>query len=154
MEDMESIELILAEHPFFRGIELPYLKLLSQCGSRVQFPAGEYLCRADQEARQFYLIHQGRVAVEIFSARRGPITIQTLGDGDVLGWLWFLQPYHWHLDVRTVELTRAVALEVACLRQQCDQNPELGYELMKRYAHDLAVKFRITKLQLVDTFGC
>ena len=36
---------------------------------------------AGEEASHFYLILQGRVAVEIFSARRGPVTLQTLERG-------------------------------------------------------------------------
>jgi CRP-like cAMP-binding protein len=126
---------------------------VAQCASRVNFEAGQFLCRTEEEARQFYLINHGRVSVEIFSARRGPVTIQTLGAGDVLGWLWFLKPYHWHFDARAQELTRAISLEVKCLRDRCENNHELGYELMKRYAHAIAVQFRVTKLQLMDMYG-
>jgi CRP/FNR family cyclic AMP-dependent transcriptional regulator len=150
---METLEAILAEHPFFKGLETRHLKPLAECGSRVRFKPGEFLCRQDQEARQFYLIYQGRVAVEIFSHRRGPVTIQTIGEDGVLGWLWFIKPYHWHFDARAMELTRAVALDVGCLLKACEGNHELGYELMKRYAHNLAVQFRVTKLQLMDMYG-
>jgi len=150
---METIEPVLAAHPFFHGLNAQHLKTVAQCASRVNFEAGQFLCRTEEEARQFYLINHGRVSVEIFSARRGPITIQTLGAGDVLGWLWFLKPYHWHFDARAQELTRAVSLEVKCLRDRCENNHELGYELMKRYAHAIAVQFRVTKLQLMDMYG-
>lgn len=150
---METIEPILAAHPFLQGLAARHLKPLVACASQVSFDAGQFLCRENEEAKQFYLIYHGQVAVEIFRARRGPITIQTLSEGEVLGWLWFLQPYHWHLDARAVDLTRAISLEVKCLMQQCDQDHELGYELMKRYAHNLAVQFRVTKLQLLDIYG-
>jgi len=150
---METIEPVLAAHPFFHGLNPQHLKTVAQCASRVNFEAGQFLCRTEEEARQFYLINHGRVSVEIFSARRGPVTIQTLGAGDVLGWLWFLKPYHWHFDARAQELTRAVSLEVKCLRDRCENNHELGYELMKRYAHAIAVQFRVTKLQLMDMYG-
>ena len=71
----------------------------------------------------------------------------------VLGWLWFDQPLHWHLDARARQVTRAVALEVKALIHKCEADHDLGYELMKRYAHHLAVQFRVTKLQLVDMYG-
>lgn len=150
---METIEPILAAHPFFQGLEPRHLQAVVQCASRANFKAGEFLCRDNQEATQFFAIHHGRVAVEIFSARRGPVTIQTLGDGEVLGWLWFIKPYHWHLDARALELTRVISLDVRCLLSQCEQNHDLGYELMKRYAHSLAVSFRVSKLQLMDMYG-
>ena len=150
---MEAMEPILAEHPFFKGLEPEHLKLIAACATRVQFKANQYLCKEEQEADQFYVILYGRVAVEIFSARRGPITIQTVGEGEVLGWLWFIKPYHWHVDARATEVTRAIALDVKCLLAKCEQNHELGYELMKRYAHSLAVQFRVTKFQLADIYG-
>jgi CRP/FNR family cyclic AMP-dependent transcriptional regulator len=140
---METIEPLLAAHPFFQGLERRHLQEVAPCASRVSFGAG----------KQFYLIHHGRVAVEIFSGRRGPVAIQTLGEGDVLGWLWFNKPYHWHFDARALEITRVISLEVQCLLSKCETNHELGYELMKRYAHSLAVQFRVTKLQLMDIYG-
>ncbi len=150
---METIEPLLAAHPFFQGLERRHLQEVAHCASRVSFGAGQFLCRAEEEAKQFYLIHHGQVAVEIFSTRRGPVTIQTLGEGEVLGWLWFLKPYHWHFDARALEITRVISLEVQCLLNKCETNHELGYELMKRYAHSLAVQFRVSKLQLMDMYG-
>ncbi len=73
------------------------------------------------------------------------MTLQSLGEGDVLGWLWFdAKPYHWHLDARAVGLTRALSLEVNCLREKCEADYDLGFEVMKRYAHSLAVAFRVS----------
>ena len=149
---MESIEPILAAQPFLKGLEARHFKDLAACAFRVNFNAGQFLCRAEDEASRFYLILQGRVSVEIFSARRGPVTLQTLGEGDVLGWLWFNGGYHWHLGARADGLTRVVSLEVKCLREKCEADHDLGYELMKRYAHSLAVRFRVSSLQLTDMF--
>jgi len=150
---MEKIEPILAAHPFCQGLDPKHLKELAACASRVNLKAGEFLGRAGEEAGRFYLILQGRVTVEIFSARRGPLTVQTLGEGDTLGWLWFQeQPYHWHLDARVVSLSRVLSLEVDCLRRKCEADHDLGFEVLKRYAHFLAVRFRVSALQLADMF--
>ena len=150
---METIEPILAAQPFFQGLHQRHIQELAACASRVNFTAGQFLCRADEEASRFFLILQGRVSVEIFSARRGPMTFQTLGEGDVLGWLWFDgSPTTGTLDARAVGLTRALSLEVGCLREKCEADHDLGYEIMKRYAHSLAVRFRVSSLQLTDMF--
>ena len=150
---METMEPILAAHPFCKGLEPRYLKLIVECASRETFTPGQFLCRDNEEARKFYVIHHGRVAVEINRPRRGAVIIQTLGEGEVLGWLWFDKPYHWHLDARALDLTRVISLDVQCLFRQCDQDHEFGYELMRRYAHHLAVQFRVTKVQLADFYG-
>ncbi|MGA8140337.1 MAG: cyclic nucleotide-binding domain-containing protein [Desulfobaccales bacterium] len=150
---METIEPILTAHPFFRGLDPIHLKDLAACASKVNFAAGEFIYRAEQEATSFFLILQGRVSLEIFSARRGPLTLNTLEGGDVLGWLWFEEkPYQWFLDARAMDLTRALSLKVDCIRNKCESNHDLGFEIMKRYAHSLAVGFRAISLQLADMF--
>jgi CRP-like cAMP-binding protein len=150
---METMTPILAAHPFCKGLDSRYLKLIAECAKRQTFTPGQFLCRDEEEARKFYVIHHGRVAVEIYRSRRGAVTIQTLGEGEVLGWLWFDQPYHWHLDARALDLTRVISLDVPCLLDKCNQDPAFGYELMRRYAHHLAVQFRVTKAQLADFYG-
>jgi len=150
---METLDPVLAAHPFLQGLDPRHLKVIGECASKVNFNAGEFLFREQDEATNFYLINHGRVAVEIFRARRGPVNVQTLREGEAVGWLWFGKPYHWHFDARAVQLTRALALDVKSLMERCDQDQQLGYELMKRYAHMLAVQFRVAILQLGDMYG-
>jgi CRP/FNR family cyclic AMP-dependent transcriptional regulator len=150
---MENLEAVLAAHPFFHGMAPQHLAAVAACGRPVQFKAGDFLCREAEEALDFFVILSGSVSVEIFSFRRGPLTTGTADEGEVLGWIWFDEPLHWHLDARARQVTRAVALEVKALVRTCEEDHDLGYEFMKRYAHHLAVQFRVTKLQLVDMYG-
>jgi CRP-like cAMP-binding protein len=150
---METLERILAEHPFFKGLEEPYLQLLVGCASNVRFNAGEVVFREGEEANKFYLIRQGKVAVEMFAPSRGPIILQTLGEGEVLGWSWLVAPYRWRFDGRAVELTRAIALDGECLRGKCEEDHDLGYELMKRVSLVMEKLVQATRLQLADVYG-
>ena len=150
---METSESILAAHPFFKDLAPRHLKLLAECASQVSFPAGGYLFRENEEASRFYVIYHGRVAHEVFTGARGPITIRTVEAGEVLGWLWFGKPYHWRFETRALELTRALALDVRQVAQRCEQDHELGYTLLKAYSHMLAVHYRVAFLQLLDIYG-
>ena len=150
---METLERILSEHPFFKGLEEPYLQLLVGCASNVRFDAGEVIFREGEEANKFYLIRQGKVAVEMFAPSRGPIILQTLGEGEVLGWSWLVAPYRWRFDGRAVELTRAIALDGECLRGKCEEDHDLGYELMKRVSLVMEKLVQATRLQLADVYG-
>jgi len=150
---METIEPILAAHPFFKDLAPRHLKLLAECASKVSFPAGQYLFHENEEASLFYVVYHGRVALEVFAGARGPLTIRTLEAGEVLGWLWFVKPYHWRFEARALELTRALALDVRQVALRCEENHELGYTLLKAYSHMLAVHFRVTFLQLLDIYG-
>ena len=149
---METLQRILAEHPFFKDLETPYLQLLAECASNVRFNAGEVIFREGEAADLFYLIRHGKVAVEMYAPNRGPVIIQTLGEGDLLGWSWLIEPYRWRFEARAVELTRAVALDGACLRGKCEEDHNLGYELMKRIAHVIEHRLQATRLQLLDVY--
>lgn len=150
---MKTLEPYIAEHPFLKNLEPQHLKILVGCASNVRFDAGQFILREGEEANNFYIIRHGKVSLEIFTPDRGPITIQTIGDGEVLGWSWLIPPYHWHYDARALELTRAIALDGKCLRMKCEQDHDLGYELLKRFAHIITQRLEATRIQLLDVYG-
>lgn len=150
---MESLEGILAEHPFFSGLEPRYLQLAVGCASNVRFNAGEFVFQAGEEANHFYLIRAGRVGLEVFAPGRGSLTIETLETGDILGWSWLIPPYAWRFDARAVEMTRAIALDGKCLRAKCEEDHDLGYELLKRIAAILGQRLDATRFRLLDIYG-
>ena len=53
---METLQNLLAEHPFAQGLEECYLALLTGCASNVRFEAGRVIFREGEEADQFYLV--------------------------------------------------------------------------------------------------
>jgi len=150
---MESLEPILRTHPFLEGLDSRFLELITGCASNVRFNAGEFLFHEDEEANQFYIIRQGRVAVKSHAAGMEPIIIHPVEAGDILGWSWFVPPYYWHFDAKAVELTRAIALDGKCLRQKCENDHELGYELLKRFTNIITQRLEATRMQLLDFYG-
>lgn len=150
---MQSLEPLLRDHPFFRGLEPEYLALLVGCARNVRFGEGQFLFREGEPADRLYILRSGHVAVEISAAGSGPIIIQTLGAGDVVGFSWLFEPHRWAFDARAVEATRAIALDGVCLRTKSEADHGLGYELMKRFARVVVDRLQATRLQLVDVYG-
>jgi CRP/FNR family transcriptional regulator, cyclic AMP receptor protein len=150
---MESLERIIAAHRFFAGLESYYVGLLVGCASNVRFEPGTYIFKEGGEANEFYLIRAGKVALEVFAPQRRPIIVRTMGEGDVLGWSWLLPPYQWRFHARAVETTRAFSLDGKCLRGKCEQNHDLGYELLKRFAHVIEEQVVAAHYQLVDVYS-
>lgn len=149
---METLQGILANHPFARGLNDRHLELLVGCASNIRFEADQLVFREGEEANQFYLIREGKVAVELFASERGPINILTVGDGEVLGWSWLVPPYRWRFDAHTIESTRAIALDGKCLREKSERDHDLGYELLKRIAHTIEERLQATRLQLLNVY--
>jgi CRP-like cAMP-binding protein len=150
---MRTLEDILAKHSFFNGLDARYLQLAVGCASNVRFNVGEFIFQEGEETNRFYLIREGKVALEVFAPGHGSLTVQTLGDGEILGWSWLLPPYRSSFDARAVETTRAIVLDGKCLRGKCEEDHEMGYELVKRVASILGQRLDATIFRLLDIYG-
>lgn len=150
---MQTLEHIIAEHPFFADLDQRYLDLIIGCASNVVFPRGVYIFKEGEEANQFYLLRHGRVALEIFAPQRKPTVVTTLSQGDILGWSWLMPPYHWKFHAYSTEPVRALALDGKCLRKKCEENHDLGYEMLKRFSKIIEQRLEAACLQLVDVYA-
>lgn len=148
---MRTLESLLGEHPLFSDLDPEMLATIAGCASNVRFDAGQVIFREGEEANRFYVIREGTVVLEAFHLERGSIPLQTLEAGQVLGWSWLVAPYRWRFDARCETDVRAFALDGACLRGKCTQEPRLGYELLKRFAMLLEQRLQATRRQLIET---
>ena len=150
---MRTIETLIHDAPIFRGLSPQALELLSGCASNVRFVADEMLFREGDEADVFYVVRHGRVALDMFVPARGPVTIETVDPGEVIGWSWLFPPYRWHFDARALGLVRATRFDAACLREKCEADTAFGYDLMGRFAQVLIERLQWTRLRLLDVYG-
>ncbi|MDE2183252.1 MAG: cyclic nucleotide-binding domain-containing protein [Alphaproteobacteria bacterium] len=149
---MEGLERIVREHPFFSGMKEEFTNLLSGCAKNVRFEAGQYIFHEGDPADQFYLVRSGRVALQISAPARS-LSIQTVGESEIVGASWLVPPYRWGMDAKALELTRAIAMDAACLRGKCEDDHALGYELMKRFMPILIQRLQAARLQILDVYG-
>lgn len=150
---MNTLEPILKKHPFFSDLPEPDLKLISSCAKNVRFESGGIIAKEGQPADEFYLIREGRVAVGLPSPQGGRLTIDTLESGDVAGWSWLLPPHVWQFDLTAVTRVRALSMDGRCLREKCEADPRLGYDLMKRFSHVMVERLAAVRLQMIDLYG-
>ena len=150
---MRGLDELIADSPVFAGLAPAQLQLIAGCGHNEHVDAGTSLFREGAPADRFFLIRTGAVALEIAPPAGGPLVIETLHAGDVVGWSWLFPPYRWHFDGRAPASTSLIAFDGACLRGKCDTDHELGYELMRRFAASLVERLQATRLQLLDVYG-
>lgn len=150
---MKEMRDLLAEHPFFESLSPTHLDLVAGCGKNVVFEAGRQIFREGEPAEYFYIIRHGKVAIDVYAPGLGNMSIQTLGEGEVLGWSWLVPPYEWRFDARAVELTRAIALDGNCLRGKCEGDNALGFQLLKKFSQVMAQRLEATRMQMLDMYG-
>ena len=119
-----TLEGLLQRHAFFGGMSQEHLSLLTGCASNRNYRDGEYLFRQADPAKEFYLVRQGRVSIEVSDPEKGRLVLQTAGVNDVVGWTWIVPPFVHRFDARAVGLTRVIALDGECLRGKLGEDTE------------------------------
>ena len=149
---MTSVEQLLGEHPFFLGMQEEQVKVLSGCATLARIEGGEFLFREGEIAKSFYVVRHGAVAIASITPHEGLVVIQTVSDGDVLGWSWLLPPYRWHFSARALQPAVVLGLDAACVRGKCDQDPAFGYDIMRSFAQVIAWRLEAMHLQLMNVY--
>jgi CRP-like cAMP-binding protein len=148
---IRRVEELLLETRLFADLSDAHLATIAGCASIAHFE-DEYVFREGGDADTFFLLRSGDVALETHVPGRGPVTLMTLHDDDVLGWSWLFRPYRWHLDARAIGHVRTLAFDGACLRQKSVDDHELGYELLRRFAEVIVSRLQATRMQLLDVY--
>ncbi len=148
--DAAALEKQIAAHPLLRGMKPQHVTVVAAFAMLAQFKEGELIFREGDPADRFYLLEEGKVSLESPAKDEASITIQTIGVGDVLGWSWLFSPYYWHFDARALEPVKAIFFYGTWLREYCEQDHDLGYELMKRMAAVVIRRLQATRQQLLD----
>jgi CRP-like cAMP-binding protein len=150
---VKTIKELLLEHNFFHGMKPEYLELLAGCGKNHHFRDGEYLFREGEDATQFFVVRSGRVSLEAHDPLKGSVVVQTEGEGEVVGWSWLFPPYKCVLDAKAIVEVSAIVLDGRCMLAKCEQDPALGYDLMKRFALIVAERLQNSRIRLLDMYN-
>ena len=143
----------LEAHPFTAGLDPEFLARIGRHATERLFEAEEAVVREGDPAREFFLLFEGKVALEVVVPDRPRRTIQTVGPGEVLGWSWLIEPRRWRLDARAMKRTRALALDAAELRAAMDERPADGFRFLLRLLPVITRRLEMTRLQLLDLHG-
>ena len=61
--------------------------------------------------------------------------------------------YRWAFDARAVELARLLGVNAKCLRDKCEADHDLGYELMKRFVGAMGERLHALGCKLSTCMG-
>jgi len=150
---IHPLEPLIRDQPFFQGLEQRHIAFLAGCAREAPFDEGRIIFREGEAANEFYLIREGLVSIEAIVPHKGAMTVQTVGAGEMLGWSWLFSPYRWRFQARTQKATQALLFDGKCLRSKCEQDHDLGYELLKRFSRVLTERLEATRVQLLDVYS-
>ncbi|SRR6266487_2121668 len=141
----------VALHPFLAGMNRAQLALLTDCAMATHFKKRQTILREGDFANRFYLIESGKVVLESGYGFGDPVMIETIGAGDLLGWSWMFPPYVWQFTARAVEPTTAIFFYGTILRECCEKEQSLGYELFKRMSVVMMKRLQAARKRMLST---
>ncbi len=149
---MQQLEQYLMELRFTAGLSKDdQLKLVGI--SRLQdFPEGSVIFTEGSNPKDIYVIRSGRVELCMSIPARGCLPILTLESGDLVGWSSILKQGEMTATVVAVEDTQLIAIDAMLLRSLCDEDHDIGYQIMQRIATTLSQRLVATRLQVLDMF--
>jgi CRP-like cAMP-binding protein len=150
--EAEPLATRVALHPFLAGMNCAQLALLTDSAIAAHFKTGETILRQGEFADRCYLIETGKVALESGRGFGEALVIETIGAGDLLGWSWMFPPYTWQFTARAIEPTTAIFFYGRILREYCEKDHSLGYELLKRISAVMVKRLQAAQRQMVSLY--
>ncbi|NUQ63323.1 MAG: cyclic nucleotide-binding domain-containing protein [Pirellulales bacterium] len=144
---MISLE-VLRRYPYFSAVCDDSLKAIAAMADETTVSAGEQIFCEGNPADTLYFIARGEVDLQ-YNLGSGELrTVDTLRDGDILGWSALLEPYRYTGAGTATKATRLIAIRARELRDLCDRDPLLGLHLMDQIAKLLATRLEGAQVQL------
>src|ERR1700730_10281063 len=139
----------LATYPFLHGMSADHLGILAKAACDVRFPVRYRLFEDGGNATRFWLIQCGHVSLDLHVPGEGPVVIETIGMGELLGWSWLLPPYKWAFGAVAATTVEAFEFDAPTVRKLCAADPGLGNEFNQRVIPVLATRLQTTRIRLI-----
>ncbi|MGK2940225.1 MAG: cyclic nucleotide-binding domain-containing protein [Immundisolibacter sp.] len=138
---------------FCQGLTPGQCTGLAACASERSFAPGDYLLRQHAVADTFYLVLSGEVQIRLAVPGQGVVTLETIGPDEAVGWSWFVPPHRCQFDAHAVLPTRTLAFAAAPLRALMEQDPTVGYAVLKTLVGTLTQRVQSCRLQVLDVYA-
>lgn len=148
-----TVQTHLDTHPFLKGLSPQQLRALASCATEMKIEKDQFVVKEGAPADTSYLVLKGKVALEVYVASKGGVPVETVESGGVIGWSWLMSDNSWHFDARAVEDTELIALDGKRVRALCQENPMLGYDLLKRFMPVIQHRLESLRWHLLEQFA-
>lgn len=146
---MEVTTTALAAHPFLRGMPPDHLSELSPLASVVTFPAGARIFADGGFADRFWLVRSGHASLDMQVPGLGPVVIDSVGMGELIGWSWLFPPYLWVFGAVCATPLEAFQFDAPEVRARCTADPAFGYDITLRLIQVLTRRIHSTRTRLI-----
>jgi CRP/FNR family transcriptional regulator, cyclic AMP receptor protein len=142
----------LGRHAFLRGMPDRYVAVLARGCRLAAVAEGHRFFAEGGTADRLWLIRSGHVALDVHLPG-STLIVETLSEGDLLGLSWLVPPYEWQFGATAVQNTETFELDAAAVRAACDEDPGLGYELLRRVMSAASARLQAARIRMLDLYA-
>ncbi|MEU3253829.1 cyclic nucleotide-binding domain-containing protein [Streptomyces sp. NPDC006997] len=135
------------------ALPAPQRQRLMDLAREVSFAEDARIFEADGTADRFWVIRSGAVSLDQRVTALQRVTVANLGAGDLLGWSWLFPPYRWDFGAEAFSPVRAYEFDAHAVLALCEEEPRLGFLLVRTVAEILAHRLEMTRGQLMDRYA-
>jgi CRP/FNR family transcriptional regulator, cyclic AMP receptor protein len=139
---------VLRRYTYFAGIGEEGLKQISMIAEEKSITAGARVFNEGDPASHMLVIVRGEINIEFLLGDGELRVIDSMSDGDLLGWSALIEPYKMTANGTAAKSTDLIRIDAIKLRQLCEKDRSLGYCLILQIAKLLAHRLEGANVQL------
>ncbi len=146
---------LLRRFPLFAGLPPSAFKDIAMFGSEISVRAGDWVFVEGDPADSLCLLLSGQVDLKINLGETGDrhADLSRLVDGDLVGWSALVDPYIYTVGALANTDARLARLDAQKLRGYLDDNPAIGYMVMRQLAQEIGRRLTNLRVQFVSLTG-
>ena len=139
---------VLRRYPFFTTASDETLKELAMSSHTVIFETGQFLFHDGDAADHMLVLTRGEVDIQYLLQDGEQRTVDTRVAGDLVVWSAVVAPFKITANGVARRHTEVVAVDALKLRELCDRDHELGYNMMREIAQVMSHRLQGARVQL------
>ena len=149
---------ILRQADIFYDLTQPQLEMIASFCTEIKPRAGELIFEENSSGDELYVVASGEVEIQVNPAliqpastahKARPLTVAIIRRGQTFGEIALVDQGLRSASARCIsKKARLLVIPRSRLMRLCDENPDLGYCLMRNISADLAFKIRDTDLSI------
>ena len=146
--NQENLLATLAGIRFLQDVSTEHLQQFAAVAQVRDYAESEIVFREGDVADSVYFVVSGKLSLELSPSTVYRKHLVSVGPGEMLGWSSLVEHSRFAATAVVVEPTRLVRIDGQRLRAMCDDDPQFGYEFMRRVMLALSKRLTSTWTQL------
>ncbi|WP_274564723.1 Crp/Fnr family transcriptional regulator [Streptomyces spiramyceticus] len=119
----------------------------------VHFPEGARLFTEGAPADRFWIVRSGAVTLDIKVPGGRSVVIDSLGQGELVGWSWLFPPYRWQLGAEAMTPVRTNEFDAATVQRMMDSDPVFASSINHWVGRVLSHRLQAARVRLLDLYA-